>query len=78
MPIPQHFYTAKTAAIWFPSDTATLSGFALDSRRIAWEQVSPNRKCSLDLFEEGRPLLTGGMIHLIVSEVVAAHGVAWH
>ena len=77
MPIPSS-YTAKPPAIMVPLQPAALSGFALDSRRIAGGQVSPNRECSLNLFEEGRPLLSGGMIHIVVGEVVAAHGVAWH
>ena len=77
MPIPSMLY-GKTAGDDGspppPRSSASLSTFGA----LRGEQVSPNRKCSLNLLEEGRPLLSGGMIHIVVGEVVAAHGVAWH
>ena len=79
MPIPSIVIRRKTPAIMVP--LRHRHALWLRSRLSAHcvgEQVSPNRKCSLDLFEEGRPLLSGGMIHIVVGEVVAAHGVAWH
>ena len=41
-------------------------------------QILPGLERSLNLLQEGRPLLSGGMIHIVIGEVVAAHGVAWH
>jgi hypothetical protein len=60
--------------------------FRFESRRLLNGQaigfvplkISPSLECSLDLLQEGRPLLSGGMIHIVIGKVVAAHGVAWH
>ena len=38
----------------------------------------PSLKGSLDLLQEGGPLLGGGTIHIVMSEVVAANRVTWH
>jgi hypothetical protein len=67
-------YTESRRPLWCPSNTAVLSTFGA----VGGGQVSPNRKCSLNLFEEGGPLLDGGVIHIVVGEVVAANGVARH
>jgi hypothetical protein len=60
--------------------------FRFESRRLlngqaigfVPRQISPGLECSLNLLQEGRPLLSGGMIHIVIGEVVAAHGVAGH
>jgi hypothetical protein len=36
----------------------------------------PSLKYSLDLLQEGRPLLGVGMVHIVIGEVVVANGVA--
>ena len=70
-------YRAAHERLFFVSilNRALLNGQAIGFVPL---QISPSLECSLNLLQEGRPLLSGGMIHIVVGEVVAAHGVAWH